>query len=416
MRFAYQIFVFLFQFGLRLASLSNPKAKRWVHGRKNWRKQLKDQLRDKRNCIWVHCASLGEFEQARPLIEKIKKEHPSYTIVLSFFSPSGYEQRKNYEYADVVTYLPMDFKKNARDFIETINPQFVVFIKYEYWFNYLKELERKQIPTFLLSGIFWKELFFFKTYGKWFARQLNAFEHFFVQNKTSAKLLKSIGYNNNTVCGDSRFDRVIELPKENFQPQALEEFAPSKNAIIFGSSWDKENEFAVKLALALPNQKIIIAQHEIDTTKINKFKKRFSNAVLWSEIEAESALKSINETQVLIIDSIGMLSKIYRYGRIAVIGGGFGAGIHNTLEAAVYGCPLLFGPNYQRFQEAIDLIELRAAFSITDYNEFEAKVQHLINKPDFYQKASAAAEKYVNQNSGATESIITYLRNKKILT
>lgn len=411
MRFAYQIFVFLFHFGLRLASLFNPKAKRWIQGRENWRTQLSDQLQGKQNCIWVHCASLGEFEQARPFIEKVKKEHPSYSIVLSFFSPSGYEQRKNYEFADVVTYLPMDFKKNARDFIEIVKPQFVVFIKYEYWFNYLKELEKRKIPTFLLSGIFWKELFFFKGYGKWFARQLSAFEHFFVQNEESAKLLKSIGYKNSTVCGDSRFDRVIELPKEDFQPQALEEFAPQKNAIIFGSSWEKENEFAVKLAQALPKQKIIIAPHEIDASRINKLKNRFSNAALWSEIEA----RNLNEIQVLIIDSIGMLSKLYRYGKIAVIGGGFGAGIHNTLEAAVYGCPLLFGPNYQRFQEAVDLLELQAAFSLTNYNEFEAKVQHLITKSDFYQKASEAAEKYVKENSGATERIVEYLKSNRMI-
>lgn len=411
MRFAYQIFVFLFHFGLYLASLFNPKAKKWVQGRKNWRKRLKDQLQGKQNCIWVHCASLGEFEQARPFIEKVKSEYPSYSIVLSFFSPSGYEQRKNYEFADVVIYLPMDFKKDAKDFIEIINPQFVVFIKYEYWFNYLKELEKRKIPTFLLSGIFWKDSLFFKGYGKWFAKQLSAFEHFFVQNEASAILLRSIAYENSSVCGDSRFDRVIELPKENFQPQALEEFAPHKNAIIFGSSWEKENEFAVKLAQAHPKQKIIIVPHEIDTAKVNKLKSRFSNAELWSEIET----KSLSESQVLIIDSIGVLSKIYRYGKIAVIGGGFGAGIHNILEAAVYGCPLLFGPNYQRFQEAVDLIGLNAAFSVHNYNEFEAKVQELLNKPDFYQRASDAAEKYVKENSGATERIVAYLKSMKKL-
>lgn len=415
MRFAYQIFVFIFRFGLGLASFFNPKAKRWVKGRENWRKQLKDQLKGRQNCVWVHCASLGEFEQGRPFIEKIKKEHPSYTIILSFFSPSGYELRKNYEDADVVTYLPMDFKKNARDFIELLNPQLVVFIKYEYWFNYLNELEKRQIPTFLLSGILWKELFFFKGYGKWFAKQLSAFEHFFVQNEESAKLLKSIGYKNSTVCGDSRFDRVIELPKEDFQPQALEAFVQKKEALIFGSSWEKENEFAVKLAQALPKQKMIIAPHEIDAAKVSKLKSKFSKAVLWSEIEADRATKSLNETQVLIIDSIGMLSKLYRYGKIAIIGGGFGAGIHNTLEAAVYGCPLLFGPNYQRFQEANDLIELNAAFSVTNYIEFETKIQELLNNYDFYQKASEAAGKYVKENSGATESIVEYLRNNRMI-
>jgi 3-deoxy-D-manno-octulosonic-acid transferase len=411
MLFAYQIFVYIFRFGLGLASFFNPKAKRWVQGRKNWRKHLKVQLKDKQNCIWVHCASLGEFEQGRPFIEKTKKEYPSYTIILSFFSPSGYELRKNFEYADVVAYLPMDFKKNARDFINIVNPQFVVFIKYEYWFNYLNELENRQIPTFLLSGILWKDLFFFKGYGKWFAKQLSAFEHFFVQNEASARLLKSIGYENSTVCGDSRFDRVIELPKENFKPETLEVFVHQKDAIIFGSSWEKENDFALKLAKVYPDQKMIIAPHEIEPAKVTKLKNRFSNAVLWSEIEA----KNLKEPQVLIIDSIGILSKLYRYGKIAGIGGGFGAGIHNTLEAAVYGIPLIFGPNYQRFQEANDLIQLKAAFSMNNYNEFEIKIQELLNDTALYQKASEASKKYVSQNSGATESLLLYLKEQKLI-
>ena len=288
-----------------------------------------------------------------------------------------------------------------------------VFVKYEYWFNYLNELERRNTPTFLLSGILWKDLYFFKSYGKWFSRQLSAFEHFFVQNTATAELLKSIGYKNTTVCGDSRFDRVIELPKEPFKPEELEEFAPNNNALIFGSSWEKENEFAIKIAEALPHQKIIIAPHEIDAAKIEKLKSNFNKALLWSEINNNFPL--LKETQVLIIDSIGMLSKLYRYGKIAIIGGGFGAGIHNTLEAAVYGLPLVFGPNYQRFQEAVDLIKLNAAFSVNNYNEFETKIQQLLNDTDFYQKAAEAAEKYVKESSGATEEMLEYLRRNRII-
>lgn len=413
MYFLYQFFVLLFQWAMQLASLFHPKAKLWINGRKNWRQKLSHELKGKENCIWVHCASLGEFEQGRPLIEKLKKEHPSYTIVLSFFSPSGYELRKNYQHADVVTYLPMDLKRNAKDFIALLNPKMAVFVKYEYWFNYLNELEKRKTPTFLLSGILWKDLYFFKSYGKWFSRQLSAFEHFFVQNTTTAELLKSIGYKNTTVCGDSRFDRVIELPKEPFKPKELEEFAPKKNALIFGSSWEKENEFAIKIAEALPHQKIIIAPHEIDAAKIEKLKSNFTKALLWSEINNNFPL--LKENQVLIVDSIGMLSKLYRYGKIAIIGGGFGAGIHNTLEAAVYGLPLVFGPNYQRFQEAVDLIKLNAAFSVNNYNEFETKIQQLLNDTDSYQKAAEAAEKYVKMNSGATEEMIAYLRNRRVI-
>lgn len=415
MRFAYQVFVHFFYLGLKIASLFNSKAQKWVEGRKHWRKSLNNKLLGKQNRIWVHCASLGEFEQGRPFIEKIKKDYPDYTIVLSFFSPSGFEQRKNYQHADVVTYLPMDFKKNAKDFIDIVAPQLVVFIKYEYWFNYLNELEQRNIPTFLLSGILWKDLFFFKGYGKWFAKQLSAFEHFFVQNEVSAKLLKSIGFKNSTVCGDSRFDRVIELPKEKFKPDALEVFTPNKEAIIFGSSWEKENEFAVKLAQALPKQKMIITPHEIDPAKIAKLKNKFSNVVLWSEIENNPSTENLKETQVLIIDGIGMLSKLYRYGKIAVIGGGFGAGIHNTLEAAVYGCPLIFGPNYNRFQEAVDLIELKAAFNINNYNEFYSKIEQLLNEKVLYQKASEAARVYVKENSGATESLVEYLKKQNLI-
>ena len=404
----YTFSIFLFQLGIKIAALFNPKAKQAIEGRKRLFKKLEKDFQQPAQTIWIHCASLGEFEQARPLIEMIKSQKADKKILLTFFSPSGYNAQKNYELADVVSYLPMDFPKNARRFLEIVQPDAAIFVKYEFWFNFLKALRKRKIPSYLVSGIFWPHQHFFKYYGQWFAGQLSVYKHFFVQNNLSASLLQAIGYKNVTISGDSRFDRVIKLSKETFTSNRLRSFCAKHKAIIFGSSWSKEEKMAAAAAKQFPTEKIIIAPHEIKAGNIQELKASFSNAILWSETSEQTDLSTY---QVLIIDQIGLLSKVYRFGKIAIIGGGFGAGIHNTLEAAVYGCPLLFGPNYQRFQEAHDLIACGAAKVIHDEAGFLEQLNLWIADEEKRTQASEAAKVYVKKNAGATRTIFDTIFN-----
>lgn len=404
MQILYNLSIQFYHFAIQLAAFfGKQKARLWLIGRKNWRARLKEEVSAKSKVIWFHAASMGEFEQARPLIERIKEGHAEYTIVLSFFSPSGFEVHKNYDKADVICYLPLDTRKNAKDFIDLINPEIAVFVKYEFWFNFLNTLKDRQIKTYLISGIFRSNQHFFKAYGGWFREGLRAISHFYIQNEDSKQLLNHIDFTNITLAGDSRSDRVLDLSRQSFKDFRLDSFCADRKVIIFGSSWAKEEGFALQLSTEKPQVKTIIVPHELKPERMIKLRNSIEGkAVLLSKTKEDQDLSDFN---VLIIDKMGWLSKVYRYGQLAVIGGGFGAGIHNTLEAAVYGCPVLFGPNFHKFQEAKDLIDRGGGFVVIDYEAFKTEVEKLIDNSEYYEQSSTAAKQYVEEITGASDLI-----------
>ncbi len=404
----YSIIIKLYVFIIHIASIFNNKAKLWVKGRKNLLNKINEKIFKTTHNIWFHAASVGEFEQARPLIEKIKTQFPNYKIILTFFSPSGYELRKNYDKADFIYYLPADTQKNAKKFIEKINPEIVFFVKYEFWYFYLQTLRKKAIKTYLISGIFRENQIFFRRIGRKYAELLTCFEHFFVQNQESADLLSKLGYKNITTAGDTRFDRVIEIAENSGNLPEIEKFVNNDLCIIAGSTWQPDEDLLVKY-INSTNIKFIIAPHEINKNHIDKLSQKINKkTILYSNISTTQQ----TDYQVVIINNIGMLSKIYKYGKIAYIGGGFGAGIHNIIEAAVYGMPVIFGTNYKKFQEAKDLIEIGSAFSIENYSELENIFNKLLNNPDLLKKCSDKARQYVYKNKGATKQIIDYIFDK----
>ena len=377
---------------IHIAALFNAKAKLWVKGRKAIFQKLTEAIKENQDIVWFHCASLGEFEQGKPIIEGYKLKYPNHKILLTFFSPSGYEIRKNYDGVDWVFYLPSDTKKNAIQFLSIINPIKVIFIKYEFWFNYMTELNKKNIPFYSVSSIFRREQYFFKY--DWAAKQLNNVSHFFVQDKNSKELLQNIGFTNCTVAGDTRFDSVIANTQNSVSIPLIEEFTKNKTTIICGSTWTQDEALLAKYIKVNPNYNYIIAPHEI--LQISALQKQ-TNALLFSKADNTN----INNCNVLIIDSIGILSNIYKYGDLAYIGGGFGSGIHNILEAATFGLPLVFGPNYQKFKEANELIELGGAKSISNYSELEITILSFTN----FNKS--IAKNYIKSNAGATDIIIS---------
>lgn len=408
MRFFYNISIFFYYLAIRIASLFNPKALLWLKGRKNVFDRIESAIRtsESKQLIWFHCASLGEFEQGRPLMEKLKKQNPSVKIILTFFSPSGYEIRKNYSGVDHIFYLPMDTPSNAKKFIEIVKPEKVFFVKYEFWFNYLNELKRKNIPTYLVSGIFRDDHYFFKNTGVWFRKQLVAFSHFYVQDEKSLTLLNSVGYTNVTLAGDTRFDRVFELASNVKQIDLVKQFAADKKVLIVGSSWKEDEE--IISSFKLDHFKLILAPHEIDKAHLDSIIGRFSavSVLLYSN----ATELNIKDAKVLVIDNIGMLSSLYQYGTIAFIGGGFGKGIHNILEAATFGLPVIFGPNYKKFTEAKELIKFGGAFSIKDVFQFEKTVQ-LLSDEQVLKTASMISKMYVKSRVGATDRILSEVLN-----
>jgi len=408
MRNFYQAFIHLFIWGFKLAALfGHAKAKKILEGQQNWFERLKKVIPENRKIIWFHAASLGEFEQARPLIETYKNQGKDYFILLSFFSPSGYEVRKNYASADHVFYLPLDTQKNAAKLASLAKFELVVFVKYEFWFNHLKALKENGIKTVLISAIFRKNQLFFKWYGGWFRKQLEAFHHFFVQDQRSVKLLQKIGIRHCSQVGDSRFDQVLAIRKQAFHSSEIESFCSNEKVLIFGSSWEKEEEFAIRLSREKLDWKIIIAPHEIQTSKVNRMlTKSALKSIKWSAVNKKQDLSSY---RFLVIDEIGMLSKLYRFATLAFIGGGFGKGIHNLAEAAVYGTAVIFGPKYGNFKEAKDLIECGGGFSVNNYSQFLVKLQELSHEKNRLQ-ASINAKKYIESKSGASEKIAKSLR------
>ena len=409
------MFVQLFPIFIRVASLWNPKAKLWINGRKNQFERLSLAVAsNNKPILWFHCASLGEFEQGRPVIEAIKNKYPHYRILLTFFSPSGYEVRKNYAGADMVFYLPMDSKKNANRFLEITQPKLAFFIKYETWYHYLEGLKQRQIPRILISGILLEKQFSFHPWGEFMKKIYASFNHIFAQSDVVLTLLKenkiatSFSYG-----GDTRFDRVHELSVQDFQHNSLSAFTAEGTILVAGSTWKEDEEMIADLLEAEPNIKLILAPHEVDTKHIAQLQKLFTNSILFSEIEQT---QQIQDHQVVIIDCIGLLSKLYRYASICYVGGGFNrAGIHNILEAAAYGKTVCFGPNYEKANEAKEMIEKKLAFSFQTKEELLDFTKQLINDQHQLAAKNAGSFAYVNENTGATKRILNYLEEKNLL-
>ncbi len=398
----YNIGIALFAVITKFASIFNQKAKLFTQGRENIFEKISKETNPTDRPIWFHFASLGEFEQGRPVLEKIKAFDSTQKIVITFFSPSGFEVRKNYKQADGIFYLPIDTASNAKKFIKLINPKIAIFTKYEFWFHYFKELHENQIPLYIISGIFRPGQVFFKWYGNFNRRMLSYVNHFFVQNQESADLLNSIGITQVTINGDTRFDRVYENATSAKRLLKIEEFCGGSPVFIAGSTWPADERLLVSFVKTYPDWKLIIAPHEIGEGHIKEIEQLFPTALKFSVLNTES---SNQMASVLIIDNIGMLSALYQYGKVAYIGGGFGVGIHNTLEAAAFGLPVIFGPNYDKFQEAKELIEMNAAQSIT--NEAE-----LLSAFEYFKENKSAmlnAKSYVASKKGATNIIVQFL-------
>ena len=412
--FIYNIFLALFNPVLRIASIWNKKAQQWVDGRKNIFSKLKNAIGvNVSKTIWVHCSSLGEFEQGRPIIEMLKNCFPEHKIMLTFFSPSGYEVRKNYGGADWVFYLPMDSKKNAIQFLDIVKPGLFILVKYDYWYYYLRECNKRNIPIVLISGIFREQQPFSKWYGKFHRTMLACITQLFVQDQHSKELLQKIKIKNVSVAGDTRFDRVIDIA-ENFQPiEFIENFCNNSPTLVAGSTWPEDERIINESIAGISNLKLIIAPHEIHKEHIEQIQKVFPDAILFSEIQQ---IENIKKRNCLVIDNIGMLSRLYHYGTITYVGGGFNAGIHNTLEAAVHGKPVIFGPEYQKFKEAIDLIKTGGGFTIKDHDQLKSLMQLLLTDNKKFLESSNSAKEYVLNNKGATEKIVNYILENRLLT
>lgn len=405
MRFLYNIGIFLYLLAVHVASWFDPKARKWLSGRKHLTRNFSGFNPDNKPVAWFHCASLGEFEQGRPVIEEFRKRSPRHFILLTFFSPSGFEIRKNYEHADHVCYLPADMPTNAKRFVDAVNPALVVFVKYEYWHNIMHEITRREVPLYVMSAIFRPSQYFFRWYGKRFAKNLAQVTYFFVQNQQSADLLINHGISQVMVAGDTRFDRVAKIAAETVSFPLIEKFVGNnKEIIVAGSTWHPDEVLLAKLMDEYPGQyKLIIAPHEISETHLQKIETLFKGDAVRYSLATPDVL---TEKPALIIDSIGLLSKLYRYGRYAYIGGGFGVGIHNVPEAAVYGIPVIFGPNYRKFNEAIELLRIGGAFSINDYRELEEVINSLSRNEQAWKVSGKASREYIAGQVGATEKMI----------
>ncbi|HEX6426369.1 MAG TPA: glycosyltransferase N-terminal domain-containing protein [Niastella sp.] len=486
--FIYNIFLFLYSIGIRITSLWNPKARLWLNGRKNiWveleeigrqkagnqrpkARGLKSEVRSKKlenggqksevgslksevgskkseaetptpepenlnpesetpKLAWMHCSSLGEFEQGRPVLEAIKQQYPNTRILLTFFSPSGYTVRKNSSGADYVMYLPMDSKANVRKFLNIVQPDLAIWIKYEYWFYYLTELKKRHIPLILVSGIFRKDQPFFKWYGRLHWYMLESFNHLFVQTQNSKQLLGTIGFTNNvSISGDTRFDRVVQIAEQFTPIDPIEYFCGNNTVIVAGSTWSEDEEELDHYANTHPEIKFIIAPHEINEEHLKEIEKLFKHSVRFSKLSVPGSspvpvprnrpLESEKpKPNTLIIDNIGMLSKLYKYATITYVGGGFGDdGVHNVLEAAVYGKPVVFGPVYEKYVEAVELVEAGGALVINTALELEETLNDLLTNTNAYEASCEAARNYVYNNKGATEKVMQFIQENRLLT
>lgn len=402
MNILYNAGIYLYKQIVKLVSSRNQKAKLMVEGHKTLFEELEKRASKEGGYIWIHSSSLGEFEQGRPIIEKIKASNPNAKILLTFFSPSGYTVRKDYPLADIVSYLPFDLPGNVNRFLNIVKPKMAIFIKYEFWGNYLTELHKRNIPTYIVSAIFRANQIFFKSYGGMFRKMLKSFEHLFVQDQASALLLKGIGVDSVTVVGDTRFDRVAEIASQTKELPLFEEFSKDSYVMVVGSSWQADEDVYVDYFNTHPELKLIIAPHEINDSHIQYIISKIKRPTLFY---SQAKGKNPADYDCLVVDCFGLLSSIYRYGDIAYIGGGFGAGIHNVPEAAVYGIPVIFGPNYKKFKEACNLVENGGSFSISSKEEYEEIMQRFTDK-EFREKSGEIAGNYINCNTGATNRIL----------
>lgn len=417
MRILYSLGISAYALGVRIAAVKNVKAKQMVAG---WRRtfgRLAVAPVGKDKTAWFHASSLGEFEQARPVLEQFKREHPDFKICVTFFSPSGYEVRKDYPEADFVCYLPMDTPKNAKHFVNLLRPTVAFFVKYDYWFNYLEQLYLRSVPTYIFSSIFRPSQYFFKPYGKWYLQHLDrCFTHMFVQNEESRQLLERHGIKHVSIAGDTRFDRVQAIAQDARSFAEVEAFLAKhagRKVLLAGSSWEPD-EANLKRYFDAKGQQLtmILAPHVIAESHIASIENLFgkANCIRYSQLG-----KQDTDAKVLIIDNIGLLSSLYRYADVAYIGGGFGRGIHNTLEAIAFGKPVVFGPNYHKFQEAKDIIALGGGFAYSEYPALEQSLNHLLDNEVAYSKASEACAKYLADNLGSARKILDEVNKSKVL-
>ncbi len=434
MKALYTLVICCYGLILNIAALFSDKARTWVAGRRNLFGKLEQWIqsidRERTPVIWFHASSLGEFEQGRPVIEAFKETRPESKIVLTFFSPSGYEIRKNYDQADLVIYLPLDLPRNARRFVELVNPSMAVFIKYDFWFNFLSELAMRRIPVFYVSAMFRPAHYFFKWYGSWPRKQLRGVTRFFVQDHESRKLMNNAGFDNVTVTGDTRFDRVFAIAKQKKTFPLIEHFMGNQPVFICGSTWPADEKILFPWIREVigerqhnqttgsstgdrqpgPGLKFIIAPHDTGEQRIREISEGLNlPCIRYSELTVEN-----NKTAgILIIDVIGILSQLYQYAWLAFIGGGFGSGLHNIQEPVTFGVPVLFGPGYQKFREATDLVRLGGAFTLSTTSELRHTVEKLTGDPELHSRASACCRNYVDENRGATEKIMQWFRQDR---
>ena len=401
----YNLGIYLYLIGVAIVSCFSEKVRKMWRGERDAIRVLKEKVDPQAKYVWFHAASLGEFEQGRPLMEQLRKEHPEYKILLTFFSPSGYEVRKNYEGADIICYLPLDTITNPRRFLRTIHPVMAFFIKYEFWYNYLHILKHRQVPVYSVSSIFRPGQIFFKWYGRQYAHVLKCFTHFYVQNEVSKDLLAKIGVHDVTIVGDTRFDRVLQIKEAAKRLPVVENFVSGHKVFIAGSSWQPDEDIFIPYMNAHPDWKMILAPHVIGEDHLQQIISKLEGrkVVRYTGLKEDTDL---SEADVLIIDCFGLLSSIYHYGNVAYIGGGFGVGIHNTLEAAVWNMPVIFGPNNQRFQEAQGLKACGGGFEIKDAADFDAVMQRFLSSDTAVAEAGRKAGAYVEQMTGATKKIL----------
>ena len=400
----YSFVICIYLMVVKLVSLFNAKARLMVRGHAQVFRMLRERIKPGERYLWFHAASLGEFEQGRPLMERIRREYPEYKILLTFFSPSGYEVRKNYAGADIICYLPFDTPRNVRRFLELAHPCMAFFIKYEFWQNYLKGLQRRDIPVYSVSSIFRRNQVFFRWYGGKYYKVLTRFTHLFVQNEVSKDLLATLGIHNVTVVGDTRFDRVIEIFRQAKQLPLVEAFmGQCRRVMVAGSSWQPDEDIFIPYFNAHPEMKLIIAPHVIGEDHLKEITGKLKRPyVRYTQTTEEEAAKA----DCLIVDCFGLLSSIYRYGEVAYVGGGFGVGIHNVLEAAVYGVPVLFGPNNHRFQEARQLLDAGGGIEVTDEASFRTKMDKLLTDETYLSDCGHRAGTYVHGHAGASDKIL----------
>ncbi len=399
----YNIIIYLYLAGVAVYSLFNDKVRRMWRGERDAFRVLREKVDPSAKYVWFHAASLGEFEQGRPLMEELRRLHPEYKILLTFFSPSGYEVRKDYKGADIICYLPLDTVLNARRFLRTIRPVMAFFIKYEFWYNYLHILHHRQVPVYSVSSIFREGQVFFRWYGRQYAHVLKCFSHFFVQNEESRRLLSGIGLDNTTVVGDTRFDRVLQIKEAARQLPVIDSFKDGHQVFVAGSSWPPDEEIFIKYFNEHPEWRLIIAPHVIGDEHLSQIMSRLKRkTVLYTKSTPETA----RDAECVIIDCFGLLSSIYRYGEVAYVGGGFGVGIHNVLEAAVWGMPVIFGPNNRRFQEAQGLLSAKGGFEIQGEDDFRRLMDTLRTDGTFLRESGMRAGAYVGDKAGATQKVL----------